>query len=165
MNWISPSPLCVDLTPTPCSKITSGCQMSACRELCIPYSANFFSAQASRCTHSRLPMDYGRASAHFNTSEVIKASMLATFERGPTANILHTSPRYFQQKHTEACCAHATHKIAYYLMDLEDKHTVSIPSYLNHNSCLSIPPYLQSIFAFLCSLKVAGRHFSILTLF
>lgn len=107
-----------------------------------------------------------------STSEVIKASMLATFERGPTANILHTSPRYLQQKHTEACRAHATHKIGHYFMEscrkiscLEDKHTVSIPSDLNHNSCLLIPPYLQSIFAFLCSLKVAGRHFSILTLF
>ena len=70
MNWLSPSPLWVDFTPTPASKITSGCQMSACQGLCIPYSANLFTAQASRCTHSRLPMDYGTASAHFNTEHL-----------------------------------------------------------------------------------------------
>lgn len=37
------------------------------RRLCVPYSNNLCTAQVSRCTHTRLPMDYGAASAHFNT--------------------------------------------------------------------------------------------------
>lgn len=63
------------------------------------------------------------------------------------------------------------HKLAYFFMEssrkisgLEDKHAVSVPRYLNHKSSSLIPIYLQSIFAFLCSLKVTGHHFSVLTL-
>lgn len=72
-----------------------------------------------------------------STSEVIKAPMLATFDRAPTANILHTKPRYvlYVQKHTEAYCAHATLEIARRFMEA-DRYTVSV---LPLNSHVLIP--------------------------
>ena len=127
-------------TPPPCSKITSVCQMSAFRQLCIPYSTSFLTAQVSRCA-----MDYGGASEHFN------ASMWEVFESGPNANISHTSAG---NKHTELCCSHAVQCTKWPISSWRETHTFSITvqAFLN-------PLYLQSIIAFLCGFMCLGRHF------
>lgn len=142
------------LLPLPAVKSQVVVKCVHARGLCIPWSRNNFCiAQASRCTLTRLPMDHGTARAHFNT-ELIKASMLATFEREPTANILHQDT--CTESHWSSlysCSAQNNH--------FKEKYVLCV-FYLWLNHCSLLLLYLQSIFSFI---KVARRHFSIPTLF
>lgn len=139
---MSPSPLWVDFTPTPCTKITSVCQMSVCRP------GATFSLHKYLAESTAVFLSSGRASAHFNAECLWGNKDLYVSNLWKRANSKYfshlTSNVQQQNKHWSWLCARNTR--LYFMEEAAGREVhqvilITIRVYQCHVICsLSLPP-------------------------
>lgn len=135
INWIPPSPLWVDLTPTASGEITSGCQISACQSVRGTAESSAYHTNFSLMhKYPAVPtpdilwiMVQHRHTLILSASEVIKSPNVS--ELWKSANSKYFTRLTKIRKHTDGYCAHAerTQRLTHSLFFL-----ISITSHLFH---------------------------------